>query len=96
MNDDMKPMPLDVFPSCGRIAAGERSDAAGAVQMMLNALLVRYDGWEFLAPTFALDEPTTAAVRSFRAANALADAPGMDVATWNALAGEYRILREAE
>lgn len=96
MNDDMNPMPLDVFPSCGRIAAGEQGDAAGAVQMMLNALLVRYDGWEFLAPTFALDEPTTAAVRAFRAIHAMEDSPGVDVATWNELASEYAILREAE
>lgn len=87
---------LDVFPSCGRIGAGEKGDAAGAVQMILNALKVRYDGWDFLELTFLLDEPTQAALRRFRAAHAIDDSPGVDAATWNALAGEYAFLREAE
>ena len=89
----MKP---DFFPSCGMIGAGEGGDAVGAAQMMLNALLVRYDGWDFLALTCVLDEPTAAAVRVFRAAHALADAPDIDPATWNALVGEYGVLREAQ
>lgn len=94
MNDTvMKP---DYFPSCGHIAAGEAGDAIGAAQLMLNALLVRYDGWDFLALTCVLDEPTAAAVRVFRAAHAIPDEPGIDAATWNALASEYAILRELE
>ena len=89
-------MRLDVFPSCGHIGAHESGDAVGAAQMMLNALLVRYDGWETLAVTCTLDVPTAAAIGAFRAAHELADEPGIDAATWNALAREYALLREAE
>lgn len=86
----------DVFPSCGYIREGERSDAALVVQMMLNALKVRYDGWDFISITNALDEATAAAVRFFREAHGMEDAPGVDAETWNALASEYSILRELE
>ena len=99
MNDRMyktEPAKLDVFPSCGYILANESGDAAGAAQLMLNALLVRYDGWDFLAPTCVLDEPTAAAIRAFRAAHAMPDEPGIDISTWNALASEYALLRELE
>ena len=89
-------MKIDVFPSCGYIGAHESGDAVGAAQMMLNALLVRYDGWEVLAVTFTLDEPTAAAIGAFRAAHAIEDEPGIDAETWNALAGEYALLREME
>ena len=91
--DIMKP---DVFPSCGYIGAGESGDAVGVMQIMLDALLVRYDGWETLALTCSLDDPTAAAVRAFRAAHALPDAPGVDARTWNEIAGEYAVLREME
>ena len=88
--------PLCVFPSCGRIGAGESGDAAGTVQMILNALKVRYDCYDFLDLNFTLDEPTARAISAFRAAHDIPDAPGIDAKTWNALASEYAVLREAE
>ena len=96
MTEKTKAAPLDVFPSCGVIGEGEASDAALAVQMILNALTVRYDCYAILELTGALDEPTARAVAAFRAAHAIPDSPGVDLAAWNALAAEYAILREAE
>ena len=87
---------LDVFPSCGFVGEGERSDAVGAVQMILNTLKIRYDAWDFLDVSFALDEPTALAVGAFRQAHGFADDPGIDLVTWNALASEYALLRELE
>ena len=87
---------LEVFPSCGRIGENEASDAALTVQMILNALKVRYDCYGFIELTGTLDEPTARALTAFRAAHGVPDEPGVDVDTWNTLAGEYAILREME
>ena len=96
MNPGTGIMKLDVFPSCGHIGASEASDAALAVQMILNALTVRYDGWTLLDLTGAVDEATAAALHSFREVWGLAHVPGVDALTWNALASEYAVLREEE
>ena len=87
---------LDVFPSCGYIAKGESGDAALAVQMILNALKVRYDFYDFIELTSTLDDATERAISAFRAAHGISEDGGVDVETWNALAGDYAILRDIE
>lgn len=87
---------LNVFPSCGCIGESEVSDVVCILQIMLNSLKVRYDCYDFLELSGAFDEPTTEAVRRFRIIHELPDTPGVDMATWNAMASEYSALREME
>lgn len=87
---------LNVFPSCGTIGEAEVSDAVCIIQMILNALKVRYDCYDFLEPNGTMDAPTCEAIRHFRLIHDLPDTPGVDMDTWNALALEYALLREME
>ena len=87
---------LKVFPSCGMIGEAEVSDAVCILQMILNALKVRYDCYDFLEPSGAMDAPTCEAIRHFRLVHDLPDIPGVDTDTWNALASEYAMLRDME
>lgn len=89
-------MSLNIFPSCGMIAEAEVSDVVCILQMILNALKVRYDCYDFLEPNGTMDAPTCEAIRHFRKIHELPDTPGVDTATWNALATEYAALREME
>ncbi len=87
---------LDIFPSCGAVGEAEVSDVVSIIQMILNALKVRYDCYDFLEPNGTMDAPTCEAIRNFRIVHDLPDVPGVDVDTWNALASDYAALREME
>lgn len=87
---------LNVFPSCGTIGEAEVSDVVCILQMILNALKVRYDCYDFLEPNGTMDAPTCEAIRSFRTMHDLPDTPGVDMDTWNALASEYSMLKDME
>lgn len=91
-----KAVGLSVFPSCGTISEAEVSDVVCILQMILNALKVRYDCYDFLEPSGIMDAPTCEAIRSFRMVHDLPDTPGVDVDTWNALASDYAALRDME
>lgn len=87
---------LDVFDGGSIISEGENSDTVGIIQIILNALKVRYDGYDFFPVTFVFDPPTVAAVREFQRVNRLGDSGIVDGRTWNALASEYARLRRME
>ena len=89
-------MKLDVFDAGRRIGEGENSDVVGILQIILNALKVRYDGYEFFPVTFVFDTPTADAVRHFQQVNRLNTTGAVDDATWTALASEYGRLRRLE
>lgn len=87
---------LDVFDNGNTISEGENSDVVGIIQIILNALKVRYDGYEFFPVSFIFDPATVAAVRFFQQVNQMDDSGIVDAATWNALASEYACLRKME
>lgn len=87
---------LDVFDRGNTVSEGENSDTVGIIQIILNALKVRYDGYEFFPVSFVFDPATAAAVRIFQQINRMEDSGVVDAATWNALAAEYARLRRME
>lgn len=87
---------LDVFDGDNTVSQGENSDTVGIIQIILNALKVRYDGYDFFPVTFVFDPATVEAVRTFQQINRLGDSGVVDARTWNALAAEYSRLRKME
>lgn len=56
---------LSVFPESGDVGYGDESDVVAIIQIMLNTLKLRYDGYDFLKVTFLFDDATEDAVRTF-------------------------------
>ena len=42
---------LSVFPESGDVGYGDESDVVAIIQIMLNTLKLRYDGYDFLKVT---------------------------------------------
>ena len=80
---------LSVFPESGDVGYGDESDVVAIIQIMLNTLKLRYDGYDFLKVTFLFDDATEDAVRHFQGVNSMETSGRVDRKTWNALADEF-------
>lgn len=87
---------LSVFPESGDVGYGDESDVVAIIQIMLNTLKLRYDGYDFLKVTFLFDDATEDAVRHFQGVNRMETSGRVDRKTWNALADEYSMIRIME
>lgn len=85
---------LSVFQKS--VTEGEHSDTVGIIQIILNALKVRYDGYDFFPVSFTHEGESVNAVKVFQHINALTETGTVDLETWNALAAEYGILKDTE
>lgn len=72
-----------------RIRARERSDLVMILQMMLNELRIRYDGYGHIPLSGIYDDTTQNAVRTFQRVNLLPTDGETDVYTWNRMAQQY-------
>ena len=72
-----------------RIRARERSDLVMILQMMLNELRIRYDGYGPIPLSGIYDDTTQNAVRTFQRVNLLPTDGETDVYTWNRMAQQY-------
>lgn len=72
-----------------RIRPRERSDLVMILQMMLNELRLRYDGYGPIPLSGIYDEVTEAAVRIFQRINLLDASGETDLPTWNRMAKQY-------
>ena len=77
-----------------RIRFGERSDLVMIVQIILNALRLRYDELGAIPLSGLYDELTENAVREFQRINLLDSTGETDLNTWNRLASEYNYIVE--
>lgn len=78
-----------------RIRARERSDLVMILQMMLNELRIRYDGYGHIPLSGIYDDATQNAVRTFQRVNLLPMDGETDVHTWNRMAQQYNdVLRD--
>ena len=79
----------------GRIYPRERSDLVMILQLMLNELRIRYDGFGPIPLSGIYDEMTEDAVRGFQRINLLPEDGVTDVRTWNRMAQQYnRVLTD--
>ena len=79
----------------GRIYPRERSDLVMILQLMLNELRIRYDGFGPIPLSGIYDEMTEEAVRGFQRINLLPEDGVTDVRTWNRMAQQYnRVLTD--
>ena len=83
---------LNKFKTMHRTA----TDVVAIIQIMLNTLKLRYDGYDFLKVTFLFDDATEDAVRHFQGVNRMETSGRVDRKTWNALADEYSMIRFME
>ena len=72
-----------------RIYPRERSDLVMILQLMLNELRIRYDGFGPIPLSGIYDEMTEEAVRGFQRINLLPEDGVTDVRTWNRMAQQY-------
>lgn len=93
---DSKTLKLDVFDAGRTVEPGEKSDTVAIIQIILNALKVRYDGYGFIPVTFVFDPETVEAVKYFQKINRMSDTGVVNTETWNALSTEYGFLRRME
>lgn len=78
-----------------RIYPRERSDLVMILQLMLNELRIRYDGFGPIPLSGIYDEMTEEAVRGFQRINLLPEDGVTDVRTWNRMAQQYnRVLTD--
>lgn len=79
----------------GRIYPRERSDLVMILQLMLNELRIRYDGFGPIPLSGIYDDMTEEAVRGFQRINLLPEDGVTDVRTWNRMAQQYnRVLTD--
>lgn len=84
--------PEGIRPFVGRerrILPRERSDLVMILQLILNELRLRYDGFGPLPLSGIYDEMTEAAVREFQRINLLPTDGITDARTWNRMARQY-------
>ena len=90
--------PVGIRPFAERdrkIFFGERSDLVMILQMMLNELRIRYDGYGHIPLSGIYDDTTQNAVRTFQRVNLLPTNGETDVHTWNRMAQQYNdVLRD--
>ena len=72
-----------------RIYPRERSDLVMILQLILNELRIRYDGFGPIPLSGIYDEMTEAAVREFQRINLLPADGITDTRTWNRMARQY-------
>ena len=72
-----------------RIYPRERSDLVMILQLILNELRIRYDGFGPIPLSGIYDELTEAAVREFQRINLLPTDGITDARTWNRMARQY-------
>ena len=72
-----------------RIYPRERSDLVMILQLILNELRIRYDGFGPIPLSGIYDELTEAAVREFQRINLLPTEGITDARTWNRMARQY-------
>ncbi len=72
-----------------RIYPRERSDLVMILQLILNELRIRYDGFGPIPLSGIYDELTEEAVREFQRINLLPTDGITDVRTWNRMARQY-------
>ena len=72
-----------------RIYPRERSDLVMILQLILNELRIRYDGFGPIPLSGIYDELTEAAVREFQRINLLPTDGITDTRTWNRMARQY-------
>ena len=78
-----------------RIYPRERSDLVMILQLMLNELRIRYDGFGPIPLSGIYDEMTEEAVRGFQRINLLPEDGVTDVRTWNRMAQQSnRVLTD--
>lgn len=80
-----------------RIRSRERSDLVMILQIMLNELRLRYDGFGHIPLSGIYDDLTEDAVRQFQRINLLRADGETDVHTWNRMAQQYNdVLTDRE
>lgn len=96
MRDNKDAKMLAVFPNQSDVIFGEESDAVAIIQIILNALKIKYDGYDFIPVSFKFDEMTEKAVRHYQEVNRMEVNGAVNLPTWNSLAEEYELLRYEE
>lgn len=83
------------FAERRRVYPRERSDLVMILQLMLNELRIRYDGFGPIPLSGIYDELTEDAVRQFQRINLLPTDGITDIRTWNRMAQQYnRVLTD--
>ena len=85
-----------MFPDCGEVSYGEESDVVAIIQMILNALKLKYDGYDFCPVSCKFDDSTESAIKHFQDVHGMEPTGKVDTDTWNSLANEYAIVKDME
>lgn len=81
--------PFPTTPQNYEITVGTTSALVAIVQLLLNELEAKYDGFDRIAIDGSYGEDTAAVVREFQRINFLPATGNVDIRTWNRLVREY-------